>query len=32
MGAGGHVTFTSAPTATGEGAEAIYISDLSRRP
>src|SRR5215468_2419863 len=32
MGAGGHVTFTSAPTATGEGAEAIYIADLSRRP
>ncbi|HMB33572.1 MAG TPA: choice-of-anchor tandem repeat NxxGxxAF-containing protein [Methylomirabilota bacterium] len=32
MGARGHVTFTSAPTATGEGAEAIYIADLSRRP
>ncbi len=32
MGPGGHVTFTSAPTATGEGGEAIYIADTARRP
>jgi hypothetical protein len=32
MGPGGHVTFTSAPTSTGEGGEAIYIADTARRP
>ncbi len=32
MGPGGHVTFTTAPTATGEGEEAIYIVDTARLP
>jgi hypothetical protein len=32
MGPGGHVTFASTPTATGEGGEAIYIADPARRP
>jgi hypothetical protein len=32
MGPGGHVTFTTAPTATGEGGEAIYIVDTARLP
>lgn len=32
VGAGGHVTFTTAPTATGEGGEAIYIADTARLP
>lgn len=32
MGPGGHVTFTTAPTATGEGGEAIYIADTARLP
>lgn len=32
MGPGGHATFTSAPTATGEGGEAIYIAEPARRP
>ena len=31
MGPGGHATFASAPTATGEGGEAIYIADPARR-
>jgi len=31
MGPGGHATFASAPTATGEGGEAIYIADPVRR-
>src|SRR5215470_7078210 len=30
MGPGGHATFTSAPTATGEGGEAIYIAEPAR--
>jgi hypothetical protein len=32
MGPGGHVTFTTAPTATGEGGEAIYITDTALPP
>ena len=32
MGPGGHVTFTTAPTATGEGDEAIYMVDTARLP
>jgi hypothetical protein len=32
MGPGGHVTFTTAPTATGEGGEGIYIADTARLP
>ena len=32
MGPGGHLTFTTAPTATGEGDEAIYIADTARLP
>jgi hypothetical protein len=32
MGPGGHVTFTTAPTATGEGSEGIYIADTARLP
>jgi hypothetical protein len=32
MGPSGHATFASAPTATGEGGEAIYIADPARRP
>ncbi len=32
MGPGGHATFTSAPTATGEGGEAIYIAEPARLP
>jgi hypothetical protein len=32
MGPGSHVTFTTAPTATGEGSEGIYIADTARLP
>jgi len=32
MGPGGHVTFATASTATGEGGEAIYIADTARLP
>jgi len=32
MGPAGHATFTSAPTATGEGGEAIYIAEPARQP
>ncbi len=32
MGPGGHITFTTAPTATGEGSEGIYIADTARSP
>jgi hypothetical protein len=32
IGPGGHVTFTTAPTATGEGGEGIYIADGARLP
>jgi len=32
MGPGGHATFTSALTATGEGSEAIYVAEPARRP
>jgi hypothetical protein len=32
IGPGGHVTFTTAPTATGEGGEGIYIADTARLP
>jgi hypothetical protein len=32
MGPAGHVTFSTAPTATGEGGEAIYIADTARLP
>jgi len=32
MGPGGHVTFATAPTATGEGGEAIYEAETARLP
>jgi hypothetical protein len=32
IGPGGHMTFTTAPTATGEGGEGIYIADGARLP
>jgi hypothetical protein len=32
MGASGAVTFATAPTATGEGGEGIYIADTARLP
>jgi hypothetical protein len=32
IGPGRHVTFTTAPTATGEGGEGIYIADTTHLP